>query len=1531
MTIKKVLKENEIELVRRTKDNYTHDVIQDLYIEEITTWKTSKKKLGNYYLYNILSCGIVHLLSKYNPLLFIKLYCTPSIPKEAEYFLVKDKYGRYHLCIKENKRNNPSALNDNISDDISNEVILGITTNNQTNLNNHIIGFNYESKFYEYNESMNKVIPIFFNLNNLSNRRIYQLFIEGLSTENKVNKFKERFGLNICPFNNHLIIFYFLRAELFIIIISFIVAILELIFGNIIYFGLIFCLIVFVTIAQYISIKKNSFERESTLEGEKKQIKVKRKYMCEENVDYCYINNIDLLPGDIVYLQKDESVPCDGIILEGECIVSLSEVKGTISELRKKELDNNCNQFNYKANKNSILYHGTKILNSISKIENNSILLLCINTGLNTYKANQLLNILYLFYRNKKHSQIYSNFCGKKNLLFWFSLFLFIFSTLIMVIFFFFREAKKNIKNLFRKDLFLMILGFLTKSFLPSFHIIGCAIVFIGIIYLIRQNIDCYDKSRLLYAGGINTIFFDKTGTLTEKKLELVGFLPINITPNSSEIFLKYYSKNQIRELTSILINYYSNNSSEEDQYFNENISNSNVFEKEKKMNDIPKKMIVLFLECMISCNNLEKINNQIYGHSIEKEIFNQSKWEMKINSENTLQFKKNFLADENINDEDTIQSDKTFISNYEVSEIYSKIKIVEQKLDLYPNDYYKITEGKKNYMLKNSNNHFDNNMNTSKDLIMASNFSKLNDLLYENSEKEKKYNKGGNQILDDITQNENIYVSYKLRVYKRFIKKGTLYSSAIVYNPIMKTLHFMTKGPPEKVIPFCNYNSLPKNINKIIASYRKSGYINLILATKIINEYNYDKNMGEDYYMSNLVFCGIIVLKNKLKKEVKQVIQQLKNLNCELILNTGDNIYNSLTASYESGIISSKNVFVFDLNKITKKIIFTEFNEFLKNIPTKGNNYDDKIFSNNNKKKANIRMFSSRKNNILSNKFTKKTSRNIDEFNSKKNNFPNPYFTEKNKKLTGKEKIPQLKLEEMNNNYINRTIKKSKNSWHLLEKDSNIENHVQNINSKNELLEKSNIENHGDNSSNNINLISASNYTNALNVQSVSSSLKKPKNLNKARTSAVLSHFNNNEILNQKDNKENSKRENENSMMSIKRKDTKNTAHILFENNTFINMSNNNKIKINSEYISTNLKNMRNDCVYCVSGRALRFIYENSFKPEYKKYEFPILLNHIKKFGKIFYEMKSRDKCFLIEYYRNIPNKITCMVGDGQNDMDAIMSSHVGININRPVNMNTIFCHFHPKDGNLFCIEKIIRSSRAVYENVYLLGISSFLCAIIIIAYIFIICFYKIRPINIQLDFLSCNYFLFSILAFTVKADISVKSSPLFHDSSLFSKFFFIVFFLNLIINFAYTYLFSIVFTINKEYDSEKERKILGTYCHFLCYFEILGLIYGINSINFYRMNFRSNYLFYIIFIIFICVLSFIFCVCEFSYHPFLYNVLSFEYSSKNVDTFDDKNKFLCFIIYLAILFTFQLSIILFFSIFNKIAKAKLERKEKR
>lgn len=242
----------------------------------------------------------------------------------------------------------------------------------------------------------------------------------------------------------------------------------------------------------------------------------------------------------------------------------------------------------------------------------------------------------------------------------------------------------------------------------------------------------------------------------------------------------------------------------------------------------------------------------------------------------------------------------------------YSKynVRVLKQKVEIYPNNYYKIMEGNQSF-----NNQFSNNNN---------NFSK-NNTMYSSQQ-----NSSANRLIDDKCKNKN-NCSYKLQIYKRYIKIGTLYSSAIVYNPLTKNLHFMTKGSIEDVIPNCDANFLPKDFSQIISFYRRNGYDILILASKIINKNDYDDSLDEDYYMNNLIFCGIITYKNRLKNEAKQVIPKLKKLNCDIILNTGDNLYNALSASFETGIISTKNVFVFDFDTINKKIILNNYTEVMK------------------------------------------------------------------------------------------------------------------------------------------------------------------------------------------------------------------------------------------------------------------------------------------------------------------------------------------------------------------------------------------------------------------------------------------------------------------------------------------------------------------------------------------------------------------------------------------------------------------------
>ena len=327
---KKPLKENELSLVRRTKENYTHQVLEDHNIEEITIWKISQKKIICYYIINILSFGITYFISKYNPNYFIKFCCLPCTIKEVDYFLVKDIYNTYKLCPKETKR--MMHTRNSLTEDISMENVL-----NNNNVNNQILGFTYNSKFYEYNEAQNKIIPNYFNLSCLSNKRIYQLFIEGHTSLNRVKKFTERYGKNICIFNFKLINLYFFKVEFFLLIIAAIFAGIEVINSSYAFFTLLTIFIIIVFVCQFNIIKEQDFDKEDTLDGAKKQIKVKRRYMTEENKDYCYINNIDLLPGDLIYLTQGDEVPCDGVILEGECIIGNSMVSGSLNFISWKQ------------------------------------------------------------------------------------------------------------------------------------------------------------------------------------------------------------------------------------------------------------------------------------------------------------------------------------------------------------------------------------------------------------------------------------------------------------------------------------------------------------------------------------------------------------------------------------------------------------------------------------------------------------------------------------------------------------------------------------------------------------------------------------------------------------------------------------------------------------------------------------------------------------------------------------------------------------------------------------------------------------------------------------------------------------------------------------------------------------------------------------------------------------------------------------------------------------------------------------------
>jgi magnesium-transporting ATPase (P-type) len=235
-----------------------------------------------------------------------------------------------------------------------------------------------------------------------------------------------------------------------------------------------------------------------------------------------------------------------------------------------------------------------------------------------------------------------------------------------------------NFKDPKTLELFIkIIIRVICKSFMPMYYLINSIIILLGILNLKKENIFTFEKSKILYSSNIDTLFISKTGTLCDDKFEINGFHPISVNHhNINNLGFRTYNTNQNKELNLQLVNYYKNYLNKQNGYGN------NKAEKDIKNQNIEKIKIkcseysTLFLECLLSCNNLEKYGMEIFGNPIDIEIFRTMKWDIKsdINSINNI-------LDMNFPYESSENNSKN-INRYD--------KIIN---DIFPSNYYKITE----------------------------------------------------------------------------------------------------------------------------------------------------------------------------------------------------------------------------------------------------------------------------------------------------------------------------------------------------------------------------------------------------------------------------------------------------------------------------------------------------------------------------------------------------------------------------------------------------------------------------------------------------------------------------------------------------------------------------------------------------------------------------------------------------------------------------------------------------------------------
>ena len=878
--IDKISFSNEIKLIRRTLENNTHEVYEDLNIKKITSWRKSQNKFMKNLIYNILSFGILHLISIFHPKLYIKLYCNPSPAKECDYFLIENIYGEAIICPIQKKRG--KYMENDLSFMDKNNLIdnINIKSEYNNNFNNLKYSFEYKSVTYEYDEKNNEVNPVYMNLTKMTNEGIINFFSEGLPSKKIVENLRERFGKNEYKLNVKIYLLFFLKNQIPSYVIVMLIEIIEFNFlFN--YINLVFKLIVVAILVtgEILNIKINiinKYEDEFTLDGKKKKVKVKRKYLLkEENNTYTTLDIIDLLPGDIIFLKQNDHVPCDCIIFEGECLASQGSLTGNLDICKKIPLRRNNKYFNYKYSNINILYHGMEIIRTYSKNDQGYIAALSINTGANTMKANQYSNILYFLTKKSINNSIY-NFLGERKRIFIYMVISFVFITILGYFGF---NTFINQKTELKMNLPKYIIPMICKSLMTYYFIAKNIIIFINVIQLYKANITCFDQSRLINLGKINKFILNKTETLSNKSLSINGYHPITFgSKKKTQTKFIHFSKEQSKELNTKLLDYYQN-------YLNYTHNNSTFLNSKSKSKNIRKDFnysnnninnkseenITLFLECLLSCNSIDNYNFELFGNKLETELFKDMKWDIKQyeenNNNNTLKIK--FFKDLNHLD----------IGNNNSNEKY--YYVIKKITDIFPTNYYKLGESSNNGLFNTSNNlSFLNETNNNTNLELSS------------------------------SDND----SFKLRIFKRYIFNEGLFSAAIVYNFFTNELRFMIKGKPEEIINKCENKTIPNNLEKIISFYRKRGYIVLACGSKLLNISNYeDKDEDLEFYMDDLTFCGLLTLENTIKDNVKNSIEVIQKYNDDILIVSGDNEYNCLSIGYRSGIIDDKNIFILD------------------------------------------------------------------------------------------------------------------------------------------------------------------------------------------------------------------------------------------------------------------------------------------------------------------------------------------------------------------------------------------------------------------------------------------------------------------------------------------------------------------------------------------------------------------------------------------------------------------------------------------
>ncbi|KAJ2559165.1 hypothetical protein EV175_000463 [Coemansia sp. RSA 1933] len=154
----------------------------------------------------------------------------------------------------------------------------------------------------------------------------------------------------------------------------------------------------------------------------------------------------------------------------------------------------------------------------------------------------------------------------------------------------------------------------------------------------------------------------------------------------------------------------------------------------------------------------------------------------------------------------------------------------------------------------------------------------------------------------------------YELGIIRTFDFSASLRRQAVIAKRLgARYNEVYVKGAPEAIRELCYSDTLPRDFDKVLLEYTNHGYRVIALAGKALKmSWPKLQKLKRDTVEQDLIFMGFLIFENKLKPTTTPVLDKLRGAQIRQIMCTGDNVLTAISVGRECSMIpGDMHVFV--------------------------------------------------------------------------------------------------------------------------------------------------------------------------------------------------------------------------------------------------------------------------------------------------------------------------------------------------------------------------------------------------------------------------------------------------------------------------------------------------------------------------------------------------------------------------------------------------------------------------------------------